>query len=299
MCTHILNVVVCCFHSCNFIRLIRTLFPFSLKGSTITPHNLPNTRCGRISLSLSRLPHSQILNQMIIEKVTTQNSGVRINLNMFWMQIEINYHSPKEMKERERERSTLSSCMHANGPNEGNAFVAIARASQTYYPWCFGSIFTFFLLVGNCFCYCCCCCCRWHWHIFCVLFVLLVYLAIGDAILETVFKVNGNKRPIELGRLNLFAYRHTRPTDLIELKWILWAEIGEQQLIEKLVCHFYDNRSVRVSINAPFFATNFEPEILSPESLDFVCAIIIKKNCWLHFSNNWACFYLLVVVWIY
>lgn len=48
--------------------------------------------------------------------------------------------------------------------------------------------------------------------------LLLVFLAIGDAILETVFKVNENKRPIELGRLNLFAHRHTRPTDLIELK---------------------------------------------------------------------------------
>lgn len=49
--------------------------------------------------------------------------------------------------------------------------------------------------------------------------LLLVFLAIDDAILETVFKVNENKRPIEhWGRLNLFAHRHTRPTDLIELK---------------------------------------------------------------------------------
>lgn len=31
------------------------------------------------------------VSQMIIEKVTTQNSGVRINWNMFWMQMENNW----------------------------------------------------------------------------------------------------------------------------------------------------------------------------------------------------------------
>lgn len=69
----------------------------------------------------------------------------------------------------------------------------------------------------------CCFCSIFIYLFFCCHVVVVVFFStIGNAILETVFKVNENKRPIEQGRLNLFAHRHTRPTDLIELKWVLW-----------------------------------------------------------------------------
>lgn len=135
--------------------------------------------------------------------------------------------------------------MHTKGQNEGNAFVTMARALQTYYPWCFCSIFTFFYFV---------------WQLFLLLLLLLlllVFLAIDDAILETVFKVNGNKRPIELGRLNLFPYRHTRPTDLIELKWILWGWNRWTTTDWKASNHFCDNRSVRASLLTRLFSPPF------------------------------------------
>lgn len=133
---------------------------------------------------------------MIIGKVTTQNSGVRINLNMFWMQMEYNWLYSERLSRSRSEQNGWE-----------NAFVISSEKSNAnILVWCLCFPFPFPL--------------PFPFH----LFAAEVELGgRGKPFLKRYLK--WTKRTIRLNKVDsiLFAHRHTRPTDLIESKWVLQA----------------------------------------------------------------------------
>lgn len=133
---------------------------------------------------------------MIIGKVTTQNSGVRINLNMFWMQMEYNWLFSERLSRSRSEQNGWE-----------NAFViSRKRAMQTYYcdvcaflsPFLFPSLSIGLPL-------------KWSWG---------GSWLVGKTILKTVFKMNETNDPFEQGGFNFICSPTHTPN------WFNWIEMS-------------------------------------------------------------------------